>query len=74
MPNIKIEPLLLKREDVAELLGCSVTYLQRIRSEENLHFPEPIYFFKKSINTTPFWRLADIKKWVESYGGDHATA
>lgn len=68
--EIKLERLLLKREEVASILGFSMAYLQRVRENTKLHFPEPVYFFEKtSIKTTPFWKLKDIQEWVDKYQG-----
>lgn len=66
-----MEPLLVKREQVAELLGVSVSYLQRIRDNAKLNFPKPVYFVKdtNNINASPFWKVEEIKSWVGNFHG-----
>lgn len=66
-----MEPLLLKREKVAELLGISVSFLNKIRENKQLNFPKPVYFSENTgnINTSPFWKMNEIKDWVSNFHG-----
>lgn len=66
-----MEPLLIKREKVAELLGVSISYLNRIRENTKLNFPKPVYFAKDTNNITasPFWKVEEVKAWVSNFHG-----
>lgn len=66
-----MEPLLLKREKVAELLGVSISYLHRIRENTKLNFPKPVYFSENTtnINAVPFWKADEVKNWVNNFQG-----
>jgi len=69
MSGVLLEKLLLRKDEVAAVLGFSDSYLKRVRETPRLNFPKPIYFFdsSKNINTTPFWRKKDIDAWVDAF-------
>lgn len=61
MKDIKntVEPLLLSRQEVCDLLGCGLVTLYRKKDDPN--FPKPFKLTKKKV----VYSYAQIKHWVE---------
>lgn len=61
MQEIKksVEPLLLSRQEVCDLLGCGLVTLYRKKDDPN--FPKPFKLTKKKV----VYSYAQIKHWVE---------
>ena len=61
--QINAKDLLLDKHDVAEIFKVSEMTIDRLIKDSD--FPKP-FRLKNNQTATPFWRIEDVKSWIDS--------